>query len=172
MLLGLHFCFCVQSPSHVLLFVTPRAAMGQPPCPSLSPRVCSNSCLLSQWCCLSNYLILCWSLLLLLSIFPSIRVFSSESVLPIGWPKYCSFSFSISPFNEYSGWISFMIDWFCLLAFQVTLKSLLQDHNSKASIFWHSVFFFLPSLTSIHDYWKTHSFDHMVLCQQSDISAF
>ena len=117
------------------------------PCPSLSPRVCSNSCLLSQWCCLSNCLILCWSLLLLLSIFPSIRVFSNESVLPIWWSKYWSFSFSfrISPFNEYSGWISSRIHWFDILAFQGTLKSLLQDHSSKASILWHSTFFFFFS---------------------------
>ena len=75
------------------------------------------------------------------SIFPSIRVFSSESVLRIRWPKYWSFSFSISPSNEYSGLISFRIDWFDLLAVQVTLKSLLQHHSSKASILWHSGFF-------------------------------
>ena len=80
-------------------------------------------------------------LFLLSSIFPSIRVFSSESVLHIRWPKYCSFSFSISPSNEYSGWISFRMDWLDLLAAQVTLKSLLQHHNSKASLFWCSVFF-------------------------------
>ena len=86
----------------------------------------------------SSHLILCHPLLLLPSIFPSIRVFSNESVLRIRWPKYWSFSFSISPSNEYSGLISFRIDWFDLLAVQGTLKSLLQHHNSKASILQHS----------------------------------
>ena len=89
----------------------------------------------------SNHLILCRPLLLLLSIRPNIRVFSNESVLGIRWPKYWSFSFSISPSNEYSGRISFRIDWFDLLAVQGTLKSLLQHHSSKASILWHSAFF-------------------------------
>ena len=89
----------------------------------------------------SNHLIFCCPLLLLLSIFPSIRVFSNESVLYIRWPKYCSFSFSISPSNEYSGLISFRIDWFELLAVQGTLKSLLQCHSSKASILRCSAFF-------------------------------
>ena len=88
---------------------------------------------------LSNHLILC-RLLLLPSIFPSIRVFSNESVLHIRWPKYWSFSFSISPSNEYSGLISFRIDWFDLIAVQGTLKSLLQHHSSKASILQHSAF--------------------------------
>ena len=83
----------------------------------------------------SNHLILCRPLLLLPSIFPSIRVFSNESVLHIRWPKYWSFSFSISPSNEYSGLISFRMDWLDLLAVQGTLKSLLQHHSSKASIF-------------------------------------
>ena len=89
----------------------------------------------------SNHLILCRPLLLLPTIFPSIRVFSNESVLCIRWPKYWSFSFSISPSNEYSGLISFRMDWFDLLAVQRTLKSLLQHHRSKAPIFWHSAFF-------------------------------
>ena len=89
----------------------------------------------------SNHLILCRHLLLPLSIFPSIRVFSNESVLHIRWSKHWSFSFSISPSNEYSGLISFSIDWFDLLAVQGTLKSLLQHHSSKASIFQHSAFF-------------------------------
>ena len=82
----------------------------------------------------SNHLILCRPLLLPSSIFPSIRIFSNESVLHIRWPKYCSFSFNISPSNEYSGLISFRMDWFDLLALQGTLKSLLQHHSSKASI--------------------------------------
>ena len=89
----------------------------------------------------SNHFILCCSLLLLSSIFPSIRVFSSESVLRIRWPKYWSFSFSISPSSEYSRLISFRIDWWDLLAVQGTLKSLLQNHNSKASILWCLAFF-------------------------------
>src|SRR5574337_118852 len=88
----------------------------------------------------SNHLILCPHLLLLPSIFPSIRVFSNESALCIRWPKYWSFSFNISPSNEHSGLISFRIDWFDLLAVQGTLKSLLQHHSSKASILWHSAF--------------------------------
>ena len=90
-----------------------------------------------------NHLILCHPLLLLSSIFPSIRVFSNESVLQIKWLTYWSFSLSISPSNEYSGLISFRIDWFDLLAVQETLKSLLQHHSSKASILWCSAFFMI-----------------------------
>ena len=89
----------------------------------------------------SNYLILCRPLLLLPPIPPSIRVFSNESTLPIRWPKYWSFSFTISPSNEHPGLISFRMDWLDLLAVQETLKSLLQHHSSKASIFQHSAFF-------------------------------
>ena len=89
----------------------------------------------------SNHLILCHPFLLLPSIFPSIRVFSNESALHIRWPKYWSFSFSISPSNEYSGLISFRMDWLDLLAAQGTLKSLLQYHSSKASVLQHSAFF-------------------------------
>ena len=96
----------------------------------------------------SNHLILCCPLLLLLSVFPSIRVFFSESVLHIRWPKYWSFSLSISPTNEYSGLISFRMDWFDFLVVQGTLKSLLQHHSSKASILRHSVF--LWSYSHIH----------------------
>ena len=99
----------------------------------------------------SNHLILCRPLLLPPSIIPSIRVFSNESVLHIRWPKYWSFSFSISPSNEYSGLISFRMDWLDLLAVQGTLKSLLQDHSSKASFLVLS-FLYSPTLTSIHDY--------------------
>ena len=91
----------------------------------------------------SSHLILCRPLLLLPSVFPSIRFFSTESVLCIRWPKYWSFSFSISPSNEYSGLISFRTDWFDLLAVQGTLKSLLQHHSSKASIPWHLAFFMI-----------------------------
>ena len=107
----------------------------------------------------SNHLILCRPLLLLPSIFPSIRVFSNESALCIRWPKYWSLSFNISPSNEHPGLISFRMDWLDLLAVQGTLKSLLQHHSSKASILWCSAFFIVPTLTSMHDYWKNHSFD-------------
>ena len=121
----------------------------------------------------SNHLILCRPLLLLPSIFPSIRAFSNESLLHIRWPKYWSFSFSISPSNEYSGLIYFSIDWFDLLVVQGTLKHLLQHRNSKGSILlWCSAFFYGPTLKPIHDYWKKHSFDSTDLCWQSDVSAF
>ena len=100
----------------------------------------------------SNHLIVCCPLLLLPSIFPSSRVFSNESALHIRWPKYWSFSFTISPSNEYSGLISFRIDWFDLLAVQRTLKSLLQHHSLKASILWCSAFFIVQLL---HPYMTT-----------------
>ena len=109
------------------------------PCPSLSSRVCSDSFLLNQWC-LSNHLIL-WGPLLLPSIFPSIRAFSNEAALPIRWPKYWSFSLSINPSSEYSGLISFRIDWFDLLSVQGTLKNVVQHHSLKATILWCSAFF-------------------------------
>ena len=89
----------------------------------------------------SKYFIFCFPVFLLTSIFPSIRIFSNELSVCIWWPKYQGFSFSISPSNEYSGLISFRIDWFDLLAVQGTLKSLLQHHSSNASILWHSAFF-------------------------------
>ena len=110
------------------------------PCPSATPRACLNSCSVEQ-VMPSNHLILCRPLLFLPSIFPSIRVPSNESVLRIRWPKYWSFNFSISPSNEYSGLISFRMDWLDLLAVQGTLKSLLQHHSSKASILWLSALF-------------------------------
>ena len=130
----------VHSLSHVWLFATPWTAACQA---SLSIR---NSWSLLKLMSIelvmtSNHLILCWPLLLPLSIFPSISVFSSESALHIRWPKYWSFSFSISPSSEYSRLISFRMDWFDFLAVQRTLKSLLQHHNSKASVLWHSAFF-------------------------------
>ena len=117
----------------------------------------------------SNLLILCCPLLLP-SIFASIKVFSNESVLRLSWPKYWSFSFSISPSNEYSGLISCRFDWFDLFAVQGTLKHLLQHHRSKASILRHSAFC-IVQLTSIHDYWKNHSFDWTDLCWQSNVSV-
>ena len=117
----------------------------------------------------SSRFILCRPFLLLSSIFPSIRVFSNESVLHIKWPKCWSFSFSISPSNEYSGLISFRMDWFDFLAVQGTLKSLLQHHSSKALVF---SFLYGSTLIFIHDYWKNHSLDYMDICWQSDVSAF
>ena len=112
----------------------------------------------------SNHLILCWSLLPP-SIFPSIRVFSKESVLCIKWLKYWSFNFSISPSNEYSGLISFRIDWFHLLAEQGTLKSLLQYHSSKASVLQHSTYFMVQLSHRYMTTGKKPSFDSTDLCQ-------
>ena len=127
------------------------------PCPSLTPV--SIKLMSIEMVMPSNHLILCHPLLLLPSIFPITRVFSNESALHITWPKYWSFSFNISPSNEHSGLISFRMDWLDLLAVQGTLKSLLQHHSSKASSLWCSVFFYSPTLTSKHDYWKNHSLD-------------
>ena len=110
------------------------------PCPSPSPRALLKFMAI-ELVMPSNHLILYHPLLLLPSIFPSIRVFSNESVLRIRWPKYFTFSFNISPSNEYSGLISFRMDWLDLLVVQGTLKSLLQYHSSKASILWRSAFF-------------------------------
>ena len=147
----------VQSLSHVWLFAIPWTAASQA---SLSiTNFWSLLKLMSIKSVMpSKHLILRHSLLLMSSIFPSIRVFSSESVLHIRWPKYCSFSFSISPSNEYSGLISFRIDWLDLLAVHGTLRSLLQHHSSKPSILWYQ-FLYGPTLISIHNYWKNHSFD-------------
>ena len=150
-----HFQFSsVQSLSHVQLFVTPWTAARQA---SLSitnsqslPKLMTIESVMP-----SNHLILCCPLLLLPSIFPSIRVFSDESALHIRCPKYWSFSFSISPSNKYSGLISFRMDWFDLLAVQGTLKSLLTQQfksiNFSVLSLHHG-----PTLTSIYDYWKTH----------------
>ena len=139
----------VQSLSRVRLFETPWTAARQA---SLSitnswspPKPMSIESVMS-----SNLLILCRPLLLLPSSFPSIRVFSNESALHIRWPKYWSFSFNISPSSEYPGLISFRMDWLYLPALQGTLKSLLQHHNSKASILQHSAFS-IVQLTPIHD---------------------
>ena len=130
----------IQLLNHVQLFATPWTAAHQ-----ASLSITSSRSLLKLMSIKSvmpsNHLILCHPLLLLPSVFPSIRVFSDDSVLCIRWPKYWSFSFSLSPSNEYSGLISFRMDWFDLLAIQGTLKSLLQHHSSKASILWCSAFF-------------------------------
>ena len=130
----------VQSLSCVQLFAVPWSAAHQ------APLSITNSQSLLKLMSIasvmpSNHLILCHPLLLPPSVFPSIRVFPVDLVLCIRWPKYWSFSFNISPSNEYSGLISFGIDWFDLLAVQGTLKSLLQHHSSKASILWPSAFF-------------------------------
>ena len=132
----------VQLLSHVQLFVTPWTAG----CLASLPITNSQSLLKLMSIELvmpSNHLILCCPLLFPPSIFPSIRVFSNEAVLHIRWPKNWHFSFSISPSNEYSGLISFRMDWLDLLAVQRTLKSLLQHHSSKASILHHSAFFII-----------------------------
>ena len=138
----------VQSLSLVRLFVTPWTAAHQASLPITNsqslPKLMSIELVMPD-----NHLILCHSLLLLPSIFPNIRVFSSESVLRIRWPKYWSFSFNISPSNEHPGLISFRMDWLDLLAVQGTLKSLLQHHSSKAS---ELSFLYSPTLTSIHDH--------------------
>ena len=158
----------VQSLSHVRLFETPWTAACQA---SLS--------IINSWSLLklmsiqsvmpSNHLILCHPILLLPSIFPIIRVFSNKSVLHIRPTKY--WSFSISPSNEYSGLISFRMDWLDLLAVQGTQVSSptpqFKSINSSALSFLHC-----PTLTSMHDYWKNQSFDQMGLCWQSDVSAF
>ena len=133
-------CHCCSVAKSWGLFATPWTAACQA---SLSFTI---SCSLLKFTSIesvvpSKHLVLCRPLLFLPSVFPSIRVFSNESVLHIRWPKYWSFSFSISPSNEYSGLISFRTDWFDLLAVQGTLKSLLQHHSSKASILWCSAFF-------------------------------
>ena len=150
--------------------MSPWTAARQAPCPSLSPEVCSNSYPLSQQChpAVSSSVI---PLLLLPSIFLSIRVFSDELALYIRWPKYWSFSFSISPSSEYSGLISFRIDWFDLLSVQGTFKSLLQHHIRK-----HQSFSIQPSLWS-NPHICTWLLERSSLWlygpfQQSDVSAF
>ena len=119
----------------------------------------------------SNHLIL-FRPLLLPSVFPSIRIFFNKSAVHIKWPKYWSFSFSISRSSEYSGLISFRIDWLDLLAVQETLKRLLQHHSLKASNPLALSLLYGPTLRSIHDYWKNYSFDYMDLCWQSDVLLF
>ena len=133
-------CCCFSVISCVRLFATPRTQHARLHCPSLTSQSLLKFMSIES-VMLPNHLILCCLLLLLSSIFLSIRVFSSGSGLRIKWPKYWSFSFSISSSNEYLGLISFRIDWFDFLAVQGTLKSLLRHHNLKASILWCSVFF-------------------------------
>ena len=130
----------VQLLGHVRLFVTPWTVACQTSLSITNPWSLLKFIFIES-VMPSNHLILCHPLLLPPSIFPSIMVFSNQSVLGIRWPKYWSFSFSISPSNEYSGLISFRIDWLDLLAFQGILKSLLQHHTLKASVLQHSAFF-------------------------------
>ena len=144
-------CVIVQSLSCVQLFVTPWTAARQASLSfTLSWSLFKFMSIESMM--LSNHLILCFSLLLLLLVFSSIRVFSNELALHVRWPKYWNFSFSISLYNEYSGLISFRMDWLDLFAVQGTLKSLLQHHNWKASVPQHSAFFIVqlsnPYLTT------------------------
>ena len=151
----IHVFSSVQSLSGIQLFVTPWTAAHQD---SLS---ITNSHSLVKLMSIesvmpSNYLILCRPLLLLLSMFPSIRVFSNEAALRIRWPKY--WSFSISPSNEYSGLISFTIDGFDFLVVQGPLKSLLQHDSSSINSSVLNLLY-VPTLTSIHDYWKNYSSD-------------
>ena len=151
-----HFV-AVQWLSHVQFLVTPWTAAHQA---SLSFTI-SRSLLKLMYIesvMSSIHIVLCYALLLLPSIIPSIRVFSNELVLCIRRPKYWSFSFNINPSNEYSGLISFRMDWLDLLAVQGTLKTL-QHHSSKVSILQRSAFFISPTLMSLRDYWKNHSFD-------------
>ena len=142
---------------------------ARPPCPSPAPGGYPNSCPLCRWC--QPTVSSCSPFLLLPSVFPSIRIFSNESTLPIRWPKYWSSSFSISPSSEYSGLISFRIDWFDLLAVQGILESspVPQFKSITSSMF--SLLYGL-TLTSVHDYQKDHRFDYTDLCQQSNVSAF
>ena len=167
----LRLLLVIQLLNQVLIFATQWTLAHQAPLSFTISQSLSNSCLLMWWCCLSISSSV--SLFLLLpSIFPSIGVFYTEWALPMRWSKYWSFSFSISPSNEYLALISFTIGWFGLLAVQGTLKSLLQHHSSKASILWRSDFF-MVQLTSVHDYRKNHHhFDDTDLCWQCDVCAF
>ena len=142
---------------------------SRPPCPSPTPGIYPNSCPLSQWC--HPTISSCRPLLFLPSIFPSIRVFSNESALCIRWPKYGSFSFTISPSNEYPGLISFRMDWLDLLAVQGTLKSLLQHHSSKASILRRSAFFIVQLSYPYMTTGKTIALTRQT-CWHTNVSAF
>ena len=148
----------VQSLRCVQLLQAHESQHARPPCPSPTPRGYSNSTSIES-VIPSNHLILCRPLLLLPSIFPSIRVFSNESTLCMRWPKYWSFSLSISPSNEHRGLVSFRMDWLDLLAVQGTLKSLLQYHSSKASILQRSAFFTVQLSHPYMTTGKNHSFD-------------
>ena len=158
----------VQSLSRVWLFATPWTAARQASWSITNswslPKLMSIKSVMP-----SNHLILCRPLVFLPSIFPNIRVFSNESALRMRWPKYQSFSFNISPSNEYPGLISFRMDWLDLLAVQRTLKSLLQHHRSKASILWCSAFFIVQLS---HPYMTTGKTIALTVVWQRNVSAF
>ena len=165
-----NFAVVVQSLTHVQFFPTPWTAA----CQSFLSFIMSWNLLKFvsiETVILSNDLMLCFSLPLLPSIFPSVRVFSNESALHIRWPKFWSFSINMSPSNEYSGLISFRIDQFDLHAIQETLKSVLQLHSLKASILQHSAFFMVQLSHLYMTTWKTIALT-MGFCWQSDVSAF
>ena len=139
----------VQSLSHVRLFATPWTAAHQASL-SITNSLSLLKLMSIETLLASSHLILCRPLLLLPSILPSIKVFSNKSVLRIRWPKYWSFSFSISPSNEHPALISFRMDWLDLLAVRGTLKNLFQHHSSKASILWHSALKFISFLKYLY----------------------
>ena len=157
----------VQSLSHVWLLATPWTAAWQ-----TSLSITNSQSLLKlmsiESVMTSNHLILCYSLFLPPSMFPRIRVCSSDSVLFIRWPKYWSLSFSISPYNEYSGLISYRMDWWISLQSKGLSRvfSTVQKHQFLGAQLYS------PALTTIHDYWENHSFDYMDFCWQSNVSAF
>ena len=161
--------YCCYCRSRIQLFVNPWTVAHQA---SLSFTISWSLLKLTsvESVMPSNHLILCHPLLLP-SVIPSIGVFSSESVLCIRWPKYWSFIFRISPINEYSGMISFTIDWFDLLTVLGTEESSPGPQFKSISSLVLSLLYG-PAVTSVHDYWKNHSFDCTDLCQQSDVSAF
>ena len=167
-----YFCCCSGTKSCPELcnpMVTPHGmdcSMPGFPCPLLAPEACSNSCALSQWChpTISSSV----TPFSLPSIFPSIRVFSNESALHIRGPKY--WSFSTSPSKEYTGLISSRIEWFNLLVTQGTQESSAPQFENINSLVLSLLY--SPTFTSIHNYWKSHSFDYIDLCWQSNVSGF
>ena len=160
----------VQSLSHVWLFVTPWIVACQAPLSStISQSLFKFMSIESVMP--SNHLILCCPLLLLPSVFPSLRIFSSEFALCIRWPKYWSFSFSIGPSNEFSGLLSYKIEWFNLLAIQGILESSPAPQFKRNNSLVLNLLYG-PTLKSVHDYWKNHRFDCTDLCWQSNVSAF
>ena len=164
-------CCCCSVTKSCLTLCNPWTAARQAFCSSLSPWICSNSCPLSQWC---HPIISSSVAPSSLNLFQHQGLFN-ELALCIRWPKYWSFSFSINPSQEYSGWISLRIDWFGLFAVQGTPKHLLDScFKSKFESISYLALILLydPTVTSVHDHWKNHSFDYMDLYQQSDVSAF
>ena len=161
-----YFCCCSNTKSCPTFCNPIDCSMPGFPCPSLAPGACSNSCALSQWChpTISSSV----TLFSLPSIFPSIRVFSNESALHITGPKY--WSFSTSPSKEHTGLISSRIEWFNLLVIQGTQESSAPQFENISSLVLSLLY--SPTFTSIHNYWKSHSFDYIDLCWQSNVSGF